>query len=169
MNVLIGCTGPASPVERLVVKSSQAVYGAGATDPSFLSEDMASTERLGGSFVTRDLRDMEQLVAEYADRSSTCRVTVLRLGYRVAEDTKLAKYLLLPVVPNVCRLRSQAPAAPRRGRGRGCRARHDRRSPGYLQRRRLWGRPGQPGDIDHGRARRSNPLSIRPVDGTLLV
>ena len=99
MNVLVGCTGPSSPVERLIVKSSQAIYGAAATDPSFLSEEMASTERPGGSFVTRDLRDMEQLVAEYADRSSDCRVTVLRLGYRVAEDTKLAKYLLLPIVP----------------------------------------------------------------------
>jgi len=99
MNVLIGCTGPASPVERLVVKSSQAVYGAGATDPSFFSVEMVGAERQGGSFVTRDLREMEQLVGEFADRSSACRVTVLRLGYRVAEDTKLAKYLLLPIVP----------------------------------------------------------------------
>jgi UDP-glucose 4-epimerase len=99
MNVLVGCTGTSSPVERLVVKSSQAVYGAGASDPSFFSEEMVGAERQGGSFVTRDLSEMEQLVSEFADRSSGCRVTVLRLGYRVAEDTKLAKYLLLPIVP----------------------------------------------------------------------
>ena len=98
MNVLAGCTGPASPVERLVVKSSQAVYGAGPMDPSFFSEDMVGAER-HGSFVTRDLREMEQLVGEFADRSSKCRVTVLRLGYRVTADTTLAKYLSLPVVP----------------------------------------------------------------------
>jgi UDP-glucose 4-epimerase len=99
MNVLVSCTGPSSPVERLVVKSSQAVYGAGPSDPSFFSEDMLGAERQGGSFVTRDLREMEQLVGEFADRTSGCRVTVLRLGYRVAEDTTLAKYLLLPIVP----------------------------------------------------------------------
>jgi UDP-glucose 4-epimerase len=98
MNVLAGCAGPSSPVERLVVKSSQAVYGAGPTDPSFFSEDMVGAERLG-SFVTRDLREMEQLVSEFALRSSACRVTVLRLGYRVAADTALAKYLSLPIVP----------------------------------------------------------------------
>jgi UDP-glucose 4-epimerase len=99
MNVLVGCTGPSSPVERLVVKSSQAVYGASPSDPSFFSEEMVGAERQGGSFVTRDLREMEQLVGEFADRNSGCRVTVLRLGYRVAEDAALAKYLLLPIVP----------------------------------------------------------------------
>ena len=99
MNVLVGCAGPSSPVERLVVKSSQAIYGSGASDPSFFSEEMIGADRQGGSFVTRDLREMEQLVGEFADRSSACRVTVLRLGYRVAEDSKLAKYLLLPIVP----------------------------------------------------------------------
>jgi len=98
MNVLTGCTGPSSPVERLVVKSSQAVYGAGPMDPSFFSEDVAGTERQG-SFVTRDLREMEQLVGEFALRSSDCQVTTLRLGYRVTAETTLAKYLSLPIVP----------------------------------------------------------------------
>jgi UDP-glucose 4-epimerase len=82
----------------LVVKSSQAVYGAGPTDPSFFSEDMVGAERQG-SFVTRDLREMEALITEFADRSSDCCVTVLRLGYRVTDDTTLAKYLSLPIVP----------------------------------------------------------------------
>ena len=98
MNVLTGCTGPASPVERLVVKSSQAIYDAGPTDPSFFSEDMVGSERQG-SFVTRDLREMEQLVGEFALRNARCNVTTLRLGYRVTEGTTLAKYLSLPIVP----------------------------------------------------------------------
>jgi UDP-glucose 4-epimerase len=98
MNVLVGCTGASSPVERLVVKSSQAVYGAGPTEPSFFSEEMVGPERQGSS-VTSDLREMEQLVGEFADRNSGCRVTVLRLGYRVTDDTTLAKYLSLPIVP----------------------------------------------------------------------
>jgi UDP-glucose 4-epimerase len=97
MNVLAGCAGPSSPVERLIVKSSQAVYGAGPNDPSFFSEDMAGSER--GSSVTRDLVEMEQLVNEFALRNSRCSVTVLRLGFRVSEDTTLARYLSLPLVP----------------------------------------------------------------------
>jgi UDP-glucose 4-epimerase len=98
MNLLTGCTGPASRVERVVVKSSQAIYDASPTDPSFFSEDMVGPEREGPS-VTRDLREMEQLVGEFALRNPHCDVTTLRLGYRVTEETTLAKYLSLPIVP----------------------------------------------------------------------
>ena len=98
MNLLTGCTGPASRVERVVVKSSQAIYDASPTDPSFFSEDMVGPER-EGSNVTRDLREMEQLVGEFALRNPHCDVTTLRLGYRVTEETTLAKYLSLPIVP----------------------------------------------------------------------
>ena len=99
MNVLAGCSAPSGHVRRLIVKSSQAVYGAGPTDPSFFSEEMTNVERQASSSVTRDLLDMEQLVTEYALRNDSCRVGVLRLGYRVSEDTTLARYLSLPVVP----------------------------------------------------------------------
>ena len=98
MNVLVGCSGPASPVRRLVVKSSQAIYGAGPHDPSFFSEEMINWDR-PASGVTRDLLEMEQLVSEFALRSDACEVTVLRLGFRVSEDTSLARYLSLPIVP----------------------------------------------------------------------
>lgn len=98
MNVLVGCAGPSSPVQRLIVKSSQAVYGAGPTDPSFFAEEMNIGERRGSS-VTRDLIELEQLVGEFALRNEACRVTVLRLGFRVSEDTTLARYLSLPIVP----------------------------------------------------------------------
>jgi UDP-glucose 4-epimerase len=98
MNLLTACTGPASRVERVVVKSSQAIYDAGPTDPSFFSEDMVGPER-EGSNLTRDLREMEQLVGEFALRNPHCDVTTLRLGYRVTEETTLAKYLSLPIVP----------------------------------------------------------------------
>jgi UDP-glucose 4-epimerase len=97
MNVLVGCAAP-SPVRKLVVKSSQAIYGPGAGDPSFYSEDMANWDRYATG-VTRDLLEMEQLVGEFALRTEACSVTVLRLGYRVSEDTSLAKYISLPIVP----------------------------------------------------------------------
>ena len=98
MNVLMGCSGPSSTVRRLIVKSSQAIYGAGPGDPSFFSEEMTSVERPSSS-MTRELLEMEQLVSEFALRNDSCQVTVLRLGFRVSEDTTLASYLSLPVVP----------------------------------------------------------------------
>jgi len=98
MNVLVGCAAPTSPVRKLVVKSSQAIYGAGPGDPSLFSEEMINWER-PASGVTRDLLEMEQLVSDFALRTEACDVTVLRLGYRVSEDTSLARYLSLPIVP----------------------------------------------------------------------
>src|SRR5438270_3707616 len=98
VNVLVGCAAPSSPVRRLVVKSSQAIYGAGAGDPSFFSEEMINWDKLA-SGITRDLLEMEQLVSEFALRTDGCGVTVLRLGYRVSEDTSLARFLSLPIVP----------------------------------------------------------------------
>jgi UDP-glucose 4-epimerase len=99
MNVLVGCSGSSSRVRRLIVKSSQAVYGAGPTDPSFFAEDATSAERPVSSSVTRDLFEMEQLIGEFALREESCQVSVLRLGFRVSEDTTLARYLSLPIVP----------------------------------------------------------------------
>ena len=98
MNVLVGCAAPSSPVRRLVVKSSQAVYGAGPYDPSFFAEDMTNWDK-PASGVTGDLLEMEQLVSEFALRTDRCGVSVLRLGFRVSEDTSLGKYLSLPIVP----------------------------------------------------------------------
>ncbi|MGH7765765.1 MAG: NAD-dependent epimerase/dehydratase family protein, partial [Candidatus Dormibacteraceae bacterium] len=98
MNVLVGCAAPSSPVRSLIVKSSQAVYGAGPADPSFFSEEAALSERPSSS-ITGDLVEMEQLVSEFALRNESCGVTVLRLGFRLSEDTSLARYLSLPIVP----------------------------------------------------------------------
>jgi UDP-glucose 4-epimerase len=98
MNVLVGCAAPSSPVQRLVVKSSAAIYGAGPSDPSFFSEDMTNWDR-PASGLTRDLLEMEQLVNDFALRNERCGVSVLRLGLRVSEDTTLARYLSLPIVP----------------------------------------------------------------------
>jgi len=98
MNMLAGCAAPSSSVRKLVLKSSQAIYGAGPADPSFFSEDMSSSDKPVSS-ITRDLLEMEQLVSEFALRNEPCKVSVLRLGFRVSEDTTLARYLSLPIVP----------------------------------------------------------------------
>ena len=98
MNVLTGCAGPSSPVKRLVVKSSQAVYGARAEYPSVLAEEMASLSR-GDSSITRDLIELEQLTHDFALRNPECRVARLRLGYRVTRETSLGRYLSQPLIP----------------------------------------------------------------------
>src|SRR2546423_4344235 len=98
MNLLAGCAGPSSPVRRLVVKSSQAVYGARPDYPSVLAEDMASLSR-GDSSITRDLIELEQLSHDFALRNPECRVARLRLGYRVTHETSLGRYLSQPLVP----------------------------------------------------------------------
>ncbi len=98
MNVLAGCAGPSSPVRRLVVKSSQAVYGARPEYPSLLSEDAAGAGG-GGSLVTRDLFELEQLANDFALRHPACRVARMRLGYRITRTTALGRYLSQPLVP----------------------------------------------------------------------
>ena len=99
MNVLAGCAGPSSPVRRLVVKSSQVVYGASPADPSFITEELGGSDRPAYG-LKRDLLEMEQLTQEFALRSAGfCKVCILRLGYRVSEGTSLGRYLSLPIVP----------------------------------------------------------------------
>ena len=98
MNVLTGCAGPSSPVRRLVVKSSQALYGASPAYASFVTEDAVGSDRLAYG-LRRDLLEMEQLAQEFSLRTPGCRVCILRLGYRVSEGTTLGQYLSLPIVP----------------------------------------------------------------------
>ena len=98
MNVLVGCAAPSSAVRKLVLKSSQAIYGAGPADPSFFSEEMTNSERSTSS-MTGDLLEMEQLTSEFALRNDACTTTVLRLGFRVSDETTLGRYLSLPIVP----------------------------------------------------------------------
>ena len=98
MNVLTGCAGPSSPVRRLVVKSSQAVYGARPDYPSLLSEEIAGYSAAAAA-ISRDLVELELLAHDFALRNPACRVARLRLGYRIGRDTSLGRYLSLPVVP----------------------------------------------------------------------
>ncbi len=99
MNVLAGCAGPSSSVKRLVVKSSQAVYGARPEYPSLLSEEMAGMAP-PGSLVTRDLLELEQLAHDFALRNPMCRVARMRLGFRITRTTALGRFLSQPLVPS---------------------------------------------------------------------
>ena len=100
MNVLTACAGEASPVQRVVVKSSVALYGTEASDPSFLREEHAG-RAAAHNHVQADLLEMEQLVQDFAIRNRRTEVTVLRLGNRVGlrDFSPLARYFSLPAVP----------------------------------------------------------------------
>ncbi len=98
MNLLAACSGLDSPVRRVVVKSNIAVYGCQPFSPSYVDESYraAVTEPVG-----RELQEMEQLVRDFALRSSAVTTTVLRLGHRLGygEPTPLGEYFLLPTAP----------------------------------------------------------------------
>ena len=100
MNVLAACAGEASPVKRVVVKSSVAVYGTEPSDPSFLREEHAGRAP-ARSPLQSDLLEMEQLVQDFAIRNGRTEVTVLRLGHRVGlrDFGPLARYFSLRAVP----------------------------------------------------------------------
>lgn len=102
MNLLAACSGPDSPVRRLVVKSSTAVYGSEPDDPSFWSEDMRRRSPARDGF-TRDLDEVESYVRDFEVRHPDVAVTLLRFGNVLGEvhDSPFARLFDLPVIPTV--------------------------------------------------------------------
>ncbi|GLZ38226.1 NAD-dependent epimerase/dehydratase family protein [Actinokineospora sp. NBRC 105648] len=101
MQLLAACQRAPS-VRRLVVKSTAAVYGAGARSPAVFTEDDAPRD-ISSSGYAKDAVEVEGYVRGFARRRPDIDVTVIRLtnliGPRV--DTVLTRYFSLPVVPTV--------------------------------------------------------------------
>lgn len=102
MNLLAACGGADTPVRRLIVKSSTAVYGSEPDDPSFWSEEMSRRGPARDGF-TRDLDEVESYVRDYEVRHPAVAVTLLRLGNVLGEvhDSPFARLFDLPVIPTV--------------------------------------------------------------------
>jgi UDP-glucose 4-epimerase len=102
MNLIAACSAADSPVRKLVVKSSTAVYGCEPDDPSLWSETMVRKGPPRDSF-TRDLDEVEAYVHDFRLRKPEAVVTLLRfanvLGSR--HDTPFARLFGLNVVPTV--------------------------------------------------------------------
>jgi UDP-glucose 4-epimerase len=102
MNLLAAAGAPASPVRKVVLKSSSLVYGANAADPYFFREDMARTgpARTG---VERSLLEVEAFVRDFADDNPHIDVTLLRFANVLGDDidTPFALTLRRPVVPEI--------------------------------------------------------------------
>jgi UDP-glucose 4-epimerase len=98
---LLAAAYHASDLRRLVLKSTTAVYGAGAGDPAVWTEAMANeTPKYGFG---KDSIEVEDYVRSFDRRRPDVTVTVLRLANQVGPtvDNPLTRYFELPVCPTV--------------------------------------------------------------------
>ena len=101
MQLLAACQKSES-VERLVVKSTTSVYGAGPRDPALFTEEMAPKHPPTSGWA-KDSVEVEGYVRGFGRRRPDVDVAILRLanfiGPRV--QTAMTAYFSLPVVPVV--------------------------------------------------------------------
>lgn len=99
MQLLAACQ-KASTVQRLVVKSSAAIYGSSPRDPAMFAEDMnaKSTPRTGFG---KDSIEVEGYVRGFSRRRPDVEITMLRLANVVGPQirTAVTDYFSLPVIP----------------------------------------------------------------------
>ena len=102
MNLLAACSGGDSPVRKLVVKSSTAIYGSEPDDPSFWTEEMSRRTPPRDAF-SRDIVEVEAYVRDFALRRQDAEVTVLRFTNVLGPllQTPFQALLTLPAVPTV--------------------------------------------------------------------
>ena len=101
MQLLAACQ-KAPSVEKLVVKSSTSVYGAGPADPALFSEDM-EPRNLPSSGWAKDSVEVESYVRGLARRRPDLTVSTLRFANFLGPtaNTPMAQYFSLPVIPTV--------------------------------------------------------------------
>ena len=101
MQLLAACQR-ASSVERLVVKSTTTVYGAGPRDPAMFTEDMGP-KRLPSSGYAKDVYEVEGYVRGFARRRPDVAVTTIRAANVIGPHvvSPITGYFRLPVVPSV--------------------------------------------------------------------
>jgi UDP-glucose 4-epimerase len=90
----------AERVERVVMKSSTAVYGSGAGEPSLLPEDHAARQ-VDLSGYGKDCAEAEQYARDYGRRRPDVDLVILRTQNVVGPTVKtsMTDYLSLPVMP----------------------------------------------------------------------
>jgi UDP-glucose 4-epimerase len=101
MQLLAACQ-KAPTVQRLVVKSTTAVYGCSPHDPAVYTEDMEPTATPRSGY-GKDAVEVESYVRGFARRRPDVDVTVLRftnfIGPRI--QTPFTGYFSMPVIPTV--------------------------------------------------------------------
>jgi UDP-glucose 4-epimerase len=99
MQLLAACQ-KSETVQRLVVKSTTAVYGSSPRDPAVFTEEM-TPKALPDSGYAKDAVEVEGYVRGFGRRRPDIPVTVLRFANFVGPQigTTLTRYFALPVVP----------------------------------------------------------------------
>jgi UDP-glucose 4-epimerase len=99
MQLLAACQ-KSDTVERLVLRSTTAVYGCGPADPAIFTEDMHPHDG-GQTGYAKDAVEVEGYVRGFARRRSDVGVSVLRMANILGPtiDNALARYLGMPLVP----------------------------------------------------------------------
>jgi len=102
MNLIAACSAATSPVRKLVVKSSTAVYGSEPDDPSIWSETMTRRAPPRDTF-TRDLDEVEGYVRDFSLRRPEAVTTLLRFANVLGPThvTPFARLFDLSAVPTV--------------------------------------------------------------------
>ena len=102
LNILAACSGPDSPVRKLVFKSSAHYYGSGRDDPAFFTEDMHRGHQ-PRTQLERDILEAETAVADFRDQQPGIVVTRLRFCNVLGPvlSTSHARLLALPAVPMI--------------------------------------------------------------------
>jgi UDP-glucose 4-epimerase len=100
MNILAACGGPASPVRKIVFKSSAHYYGCERDDPAFFTEDMRRPHP-PRTRLESDIVEAERAVEDFACRNQDVTVTVLRFCNALGPDlrTTHTELFALPAVP----------------------------------------------------------------------
>jgi UDP-glucose 4-epimerase len=101
MQLLAACQKAVS-VQKLIVKSSSTVYGAGPADPALFTEDM-EPRHLPTSGWAKDSVEVESYVRGLARRRPDLTVSTLRFANFLGPtaNTPMAQYFSLPVIPTV--------------------------------------------------------------------
>src|SRR6478735_10853536 len=99
MQLLAACQ-KAPSVQRLVVKSSAAVYGSSPRDPAMFTEDMGPKSLPRAGF-GKDSVEVEGYVRGFSRRRPDVEITMLRFANVVGPSihTAITDYFSLPVVP----------------------------------------------------------------------
>jgi UDP-glucose 4-epimerase len=102
MNVLAACDGPASPVRKVVFRSSAHWYGCEQDDPAFFTERM-SRRHPPRTPLEKDIVEAETAVREFAERNPEVTVTRLRFADGLGPDlrTSWSRLFNLPAVPAI--------------------------------------------------------------------
>ena len=101
MQLLAACQ-QAPNLQKLVVKSSSAVYGASNRDPAMFTEGMSAKRSPGGGYA-KDVTEVESYARGFARRRPDVDVTLLRTANIIGPHihSPMTAYFRMPIIPTV--------------------------------------------------------------------